>query len=152
MRFDLSTNTLTAYAVAKGKLSVWGGDQKRPQIHIQDVTDFIADLLTVSEEQIAGQVFNAAGHNLTVREIAEIIKEEMHGALELTNAPARSDERSYHVSSEKIVRQLGFNMKKTVRDAVVEIIRAHDEGLWKNPDNPLYHNLQAMQAMGCAVL
>lgn len=152
MRFDLSANTLTAYAVVKGKLSVWGGNQTRPQIHIQDVTDFIVGLLTVSEESIAGQVFNAAGFNLTVREIAEIIKEEMHGTLELTSAPARSDERSYHVSSEKIVTQLRFNMKKTVRDAVAEIIRAHDQGLWKNPDDPIYHNLQAMQAMGCSVL
>jgi nucleoside-diphosphate-sugar epimerase len=152
MRFDLSANTLTAYAIVNGKLSVWGGDQTRPQIHIQDVTDFIAGLLTVSDEKIAGQVFNAAGYNLTVRETAAIIKEEMHGALELTSAPARSDERSYHVSSEKIVRQLGFNMKKTVRDGVADIIRAHDQGLWKDPDDRLYHNIQVMQAMGCAVL
>ena len=151
MRFDLSANTLTAYAIVSGKLAVWGGEQTRPQIHIQDVTDFIVGLLTVSDERIAGQVFNAA-YNLTVREIAEIIKEEMHGALELTSAPARSDERSYHVSSEKIVRQLGFNMKKTVRDAVADIIRAHEQGLWKDPDDPLYHNIQVMQAMGCSVL
>jgi nucleoside-diphosphate-sugar epimerase len=152
MRFDLSTNTLTAYAIINGKLSIWGGDQKRPQIHIEDMTDFVIGLLTVSCEKIGGQVFNAAGFNTTVMEIAEIIKEEMRGALEVTNGPPRSDERSYHVSSEKIARELGFTMKKNIRDAVADIIRAYEKRLWRNPDDPLYHNIKVMQAMERSIL
>jgi nucleoside-diphosphate-sugar epimerase len=147
MRFDLSTNTLTAYAITKGKLSVWGGDQKRPQIHIEDMTDFLVGLLTVSDEKIAGQVFNAAGYNTTVMEIAEIIREEMHGTLELTSAPPRSDERTYHVSSDKIVKELGLTMKKNIRDAVADIIRAYERRLWRDPDDALYHNIKVMRAM-----
>ncbi len=146
MRFDLSTNTLTAYAIRDGVLSVWGGDQKRPQIHIEDITDFLSGLLTVSAEKIAGKVFNAAGRNTAVREIAETIKDEMRGNLKLISAPSRSDERTYHVSSSKIATELGFTLKKDIRDAVSDIIRAYELGWWADPDDPLYHNLKMMRA------
>jgi nucleoside-diphosphate-sugar epimerase len=148
MRLDLSTNTLAAYAIASKKLTVWGGEQKRPQIHIDDITDFIIKLLTISPKKIGGKVFNAAGHNTTVMEIAKTIKDVMNGDLELTNAPPRSDERSYHVSSDKIAKELGFTMTKTVRDAVVDIMRAYQDGLWKDPDDSLYHNVKRMRSTG----
>jgi nucleoside-diphosphate-sugar epimerase len=145
MRFDLSTNTLAAYAIINKKLTVWGGEQKRPQIHIDDITDLIRNLIAVSSEKIGGKIFNAAGNNTTVREIAETIREVMNGDLELISAPPRSDERSYHVSSDKIARELGFTMTKTVRDAVVDIIKAYQNGLWKDPDDSLYHNVKRMR-------
>ena len=151
MRLDLSTNTLAAYAICNGKLAVWGGEQRRPQIHIDDLTDFIIKLLTIAPEKIGGKIFNAAGYNTTVREIAETIKEVMNGKLELTSAPARSDERSYHVSSEKIARELGFAMKRTIRDAVVDIIKAYEDGLWTDPDDSLYHNVKRIKLMESSV-
>jgi nucleoside-diphosphate-sugar epimerase len=146
MRFDLSTNTLTAHAIVNKKLTVWGGEQKRPQIHIDDITDFIRKLLTISPDKIGGKIFNAAGNNATVREIAETINEVMNGDLELINAPPRSDERSYHVSSDKIAKELGFTITKTVRDAVVDIIKAYRSGLWKDPNDSLYHNVKRMRS------
>lgn len=152
MRFDLSTNTLTAYAIINKKLTVWGGGQRRPQIHIEDMTDFVSGLLLVSHEKIGGQVFNAAGYNTTVMGIAETIKDEMGAALELTTAPPRSDERTYHVSSEKIRSELGFNMKRNIRDGVADIIRAYEKGLWRNPNDPLYHNIKVMRAMEPCIL
>jgi nucleoside-diphosphate-sugar epimerase len=148
MRFDLSTNTLAAYAIINKKLTVWGGEQKRPQIHIDDITDFICKVLAISPEKIGGKIFNAAGNNTTVREIAETIKEVMNGDLELRNGPPRSDERSYHVSSDKIGRELGFSMTKTVRDAVTDIMKAYQNGLWKDPDDSLYHNVKRMRSTG----
>ena len=74
----------------------------------------------------------------------------LSGDLELTSGPARSDERTYHVSSERIAKELGFSMKKTIRDAVVEIVQAYQNGWWANPDDPLYHNIQQMKAVGSA--
>ena len=147
MRFDLSTNTLTAYAIINRKLEVWGGDQKRPQIHIEDMTDFVVSLLAIPSGKIGGKLFNAAGRNTTVREIAETIQAVMNGELELTNAPARSDERSYHVSSEKIARELGLTIRKTIRDAVVDIMKAYEDGLWTSPDDSLYHNVKRIKSM-----
>jgi nucleoside-diphosphate-sugar epimerase len=148
MRFDLCTNTLAAYAISKKKLTVWGGAQKRPQIHLEDVSDFIIKLLTMPAIQIGGKIFNAAGYNTTVQEIAETIKEVMNGNLELTSGPARSDERTYHVSSERIRKELGLTMKKTVKDAVGDIMKAYQDGLWVNADDPIYHNIQRMKSMG----
>jgi len=146
MRFDLCTNTLTACAIINKNLTVWGGEQKRPQIHIDDITDFIVQLLAISAQKIGGQVFNAAGDNTTVMEIAETIKEVMNGELKLTNAPPRNDERSYHVSSARIAKELGFTTKRNVRDAVVDIMAAHQEGLWRDPDDSLYHNVKRIRA------
>ena len=152
MRFDLSTNTLAGYAIINKKLAVWGGDQKRPQIHIDDMTDFVVNLLATPSEKIGGKLFNAAGSNTTVREIAETIRSVMDGELELTNAPARSDERSYHVSSEKIAWELGFTIRKSIRDAVVDIVKAYEDGLWTSPDDSLYHNVKRIKSMGSSAL
>ena len=147
MRFDLSTNTLAAHAIATKKLTVWGGEQKRPQIHLDDATDFIIKLTDVPAAKIGGRIFNAAGHNTTVQEIAETIQHVLNGELELTIGPARADERSYHVSSERIAKELGFGMKKTIRDAIVDIMNAYRAGWWVNPEDPIYHNVQQMKSM-----
>jgi nucleoside-diphosphate-sugar epimerase len=146
MRFDLSTNTLAAYAIASKKLTVWGGAQKRPQIHLDDATDFMIKLIDVPAALIGGRIFNAAGHNTTVQEIAETIGDVLNGELELTSGPARADERSYHVSSERIEKELGFGMKKTIRDAIVDIMNAYQAGRWTNPDDAIYHNIRQMKA------
>jgi len=150
MRFDLCANTLAAYAISRKKLTVWGGGQKRPQIHLDDVTDFIVELMAVPAAKIGGRIFNAAGYNTTVQEIAETIKDVLGGDLELTHGPARNDERTYHVSSERLAKELGFSMKKTIRDAVVEIMNAYRNGWWSNPDDSIYHNVQKMKAMESA--
>ena len=150
MRFDLCTNTLAANAISTKQLTVWGGEQKRPQIHVEDVTDFIIQLLAVPAAQLGGRTFNAAGNNTSVQEIAETIKDVLGSDLELISGPARSDERTYHVSSARIARELGFSMKKTIRDAVVDIMNAYQTGLWTNPDDPIYHNIRRMKAMGSA--
>ncbi|PYS70518.1 MAG: UDP-glucose 4-epimerase [Acidobacteria bacterium] len=146
MRFDLCTNTLTAYAIVNRKLAVWGGMQKRPQIHIGDVTNYLLALIEIDKE-VGGKIFNAAGHNTSVREVAETIRAVMKGAVELEDGPAREDERSYTVSSEKISRELGLTPEFSIKDAVAGIVDAHQRGLWCNPDDVLYHNVKRMAAM-----
>ena len=147
MRFDLCANTLTAYALVNRKLTVWGGAQQRPQIHIADLADFVVESLTISADKIGGKTFNAAGHNSSVMKIAETIREVMNGDLELNSAPPRVDERSYHVSSEKMARELGFEPQRGIKDAVVEIVEAYQSGQWKDPHDSLYHNVKRMQAL-----
>lgn len=147
MRFDLCTNTLTAYAVVNKKLAVWGGAQKRPQIHISDITDFLVDLIAIDAKKIGGKIFNAAGHNTSISEVAETIRAVMNGAVELEDGPPRKDERSYHVSSEKISRELSLKPQLGIKEAVVEIIDAHQRGLWSDPDDSLYHNVKRIGAM-----
>ena len=147
MRLDLCANMLAAYGICNKKLTVWGGDQKRPHIHLEDITDFIIQLVSVSGEKIGGRLFNAAGYNTTVREIAETVQDVMNGEVELTTGPARNDERSYDVNSDRIAGELGFKMTKTIRDAVVDIVRAHQNGLWIDPDAALYHNVKQMSSI-----
>lgn len=149
MRFDLCANTLSAYAIARKILTVWGGAQQRPQIHVDDVSDFIVALAGMPAAQIGGRVFNAAGYNTTVQEIAETIRAVLGNELQLIAGPARADERTYHVSSERIAAELGFVMKKNIRDAVVEIMAAYQDGRWENPDDAVYHNIQMIKTMGC---
>jgi nucleoside-diphosphate-sugar epimerase len=149
MRFDLCANTLAAYAISRKILTVWGGTQQRPQIHVDDVSHFIVALVDIPQAKIGGRVFNAAGYNTTVQEIAETIRAVLGDELQLITGPARADERTYHVSSERITAELGFTTKKTIRDAVVEIMEAYQDGRWENPDDAVYHNIQMMKTMGC---
>ena len=150
-RFDLTINILTNHAVNTGRITVFGGTQKRPNIHIEDIVDLYVQLLKESDERIAGKVFNAGYQNLTVAEIAEIVRsvmqQEVPGrqSLEIVTAPT-DDIRSYHISSEKIRHELGFVPKRTIEDAVRDLCRAFAAG--KLPDSMTdsrYFNIRRMQ-------
>lgn len=150
MRFDLSVNTLTAVALNTKRLTVWGGSQMRPQIHIDDITNFFLELITVSAEKIGGKIFNAAGHNTTVMQIAETIKALLNNKLELINAPARDDERSYCVNSDFIKNELGLFPQKTITNAIEEIINAYNNGEWKDYTDPIYTNVKQIKKINLA--
>ena len=74
MRFDLTVNILTNHAVNRGVITVFGGSQKRPNIHVEDVTDLYVKMLDLPAGLIAGQIFNAAYENHTVAELAMMAK------------------------------------------------------------------------------
>lgn len=154
LRLDLSVNILTNHAINLGKITVFGGEQMRPNIHIEDVVDLYTMLLEVPDEKIAGKTFNAGWQNLTIREIAEtvrdIVQREVPGRenLELVVTPS-DDKRSYHISSEKIRRELGFEPKRTVQDAVCDLIAAYKAGKIPNSmDDIRYYNIKTMQEAG----
>lgn len=151
MRFDLIVNILTYHALLYKKIVVLGGTQQRPQIHIQDITDYFTELLTVPSHLIAGEVFNAGGQNISIMEIAEIIREVIGKNIEIETAPPREDERSYHVSSEKIEKTLGFQSKRTIGDAVSDIVNAYQRGFWTDPLKPIYNNVKRMKELGLGV-
>lgn len=127
MRLDLSVNILTMHAITRGIITVFGGKQKRPNIHIDDITDYYVDLLKLPADKINGGIYNASYENYTVMEIAEMVRNIIGPEVKI-EVTETNDNRSYHVSSEKIKRELGLCPKKTIRDAVLDIKDASDKG------------------------
>ena len=147
LRLDLSVNILTNHAINKGKITVFGGEQQRPNLHIEDMTDLYMKLLAAPDAQIAGKVWNAGYQNLALREIADLVRRVVGTNVEIVTEPT-NDNRSYRVSSAKIARELGFTTKRTVEDAVRDIKAAFDAGKVPDPlTDPRYFNIKTMQAI-----
>ena len=149
LRLDLTVNILTNHAVNRGRITVFGGEQKRPNIHIEDITNLYVDLLSRPDEQVAGKVWNAGYENHRVREIAEIVRNVVGKEnVEIVTTPT-DDLRSYHISSEKIKRDLGFVPKHTIEDAVQDLCDAFATGKIPNSmDDVRYYNVKMMQDIG----
>jgi len=147
LRLDLTVNILTCHAVNNGRITVFGGNQLRPNIHIDDMTDLYLKLLEAPESAIDGKVWNVGYHNLKVREIADMVKAEVGPEVDIVVTPS-DDHRSYHVSSEKIRRDLGFVAQHSVRDAIVDLKSAFNAG--KVPGamtDDRYYNIKRMQSL-----
>lgn len=150
MRFDLTVNVMTNHAVQMGVITVFGGEQKRPNLHIKDMTRAYLLLLDAPAEKIAGQIFNVGHRNMKVKEIAELIKRgveaEMEKEVTIRTEPS-TDNRSYHVNSDKIKRVLGFEPHFTVENAISDICMRFRMGQWKDSmTNPWYTNILQLQA------
>ncbi len=150
-RLDLSVNILTNHAVNKGLITVFGGGQKRPNLHINDMADLYELLLKVPAEKIQGETFNAGYQNFSIMDLALMVKEVVEAEypdrkpLEI-KVTESNDNRSYHISSEKIKRVLGFEAKRSIQDAVRDLCRAFKAG--KLPDsftNDWYFNVRQLQ-------
>lgn len=146
LRLDLSVNILTNLAVNKREITVFGGSQHRPNLHIQGMTDLYCQTLKWPAEKIDGKVYNAGWQNLTISEIAEIVKAEVGD--DVTIVTSKTDDlRSYRVSSEKIKRELGWEPRYTVPDAVRELVAAFKAGKVPNSlTDPKYFNIKTMNA------
>lgn len=145
LRLDLTVNILTNLAITKGRITVFGGEQLRPNLHIEDMTDLYLVLLEAEDAAVDGKIWNAGYHNLKVRDIADMVRAEVGEDVEIVVTPT-DDHRSYHVSSEKIGRELGFTAKRTVADAIVDLKAAFEAG--KVPDSMTddkYYNIKRMQ-------
>jgi nucleoside-diphosphate-sugar epimerase len=138
MRLDVSVNMLTMQALTNGRITVFGGDQVRPNIHIDDITDLYVFLL--ERPGITG-VFNAGFENVSIREIAERVARSIPAEILITPS---NDPRSYRQNSDKL-RQAGFTPRKTIDDAIREIVVAYQRGDLKDIDR--WHNLKWMQRM-----
>lgn len=152
-RLDLTVNILTSHAVELGRIAVFGGKQMRPNIHIEDMADLYLLLLEVPDKLIAGKTFNAGYQNYTITEIAEMVRQVVQrelpgrGKIEIVTSPS-DDRRSYHISSEKIKRELGFVPKRTIEDAVRDLVAAFQAGKIPNPMTDIrYYNIKTMQAV-----
>ena len=136
MRLDVSVNMLTMQALNKGLITVLGGDQTRPNIHIEDITDIY--LFFLDNPGHVG-IFNAGFENLTILEIAKKIKEKQGQLLEIKPS---NDPRSYRVNSDKLLKT-GFTPKRTVSHAIEEISLAFKAGKLDDDDNK--YNLRWMK-------
>ncbi|MFQ5731278.1 MAG: NAD-dependent epimerase/dehydratase family protein [Planctomycetaceae bacterium] len=146
LRLDLTVNLLTNHAVNNGRIRVFGGDQFRPNLHIDDMTDLYLQLLELPTDRVAGKIWNAGHDNLQVREIAERIRDNMpDDDVSIITEPT-DDLRSYRVSSQAIERDIGFRPKRTVDDAVRDLLAAFRSG--DVPDamtDDRYFNVKLMQ-------
>lgn len=147
LRLDLIVNILTNQAVNTKQIKVFGGAQKRPNIHIDDVTDLYVKSLEWPEEAIDGNVFNAGYDNQTVKELAETVRQRVGEDVGIVTTPT-DDPRSYHISSDKIKRELGFIPQHSVDDAVRSLVAAFGAGKIPNPLTDIrYYNIRQMQAV-----
>ncbi|PIR26683.1 MAG: UDP-glucose 4-epimerase [Deltaproteobacteria bacterium CG_4_10_14_0_2_um_filter_43_8] len=152
-RLDLSVNILTNHAMNNNKITVFGGEQKRPNLHIQDMVDLYKLLLRVPDEKIAGQIFNAAIQNMSIMEIAQTVKHVVEDLFpEKGNIPievtSSDDLRSYHVNSDKIRGALDFQPKRTVEDAVRDLCVAFKAGKLQNSlSDTFYYNVKRLKEL-----
>ena len=155
-RLDLSVNILTNHAVNNNKITVFGGSQKRPNLHVQDMCDVYQMLLTAPDEKIAGQIFNAGFQNMSIMEIAQTAKRVVQelfpekGDIPIVTTPT-DDLRSYHVNSDKIQRVLGFKPRFTVEDAIRDLCAAFKSGkLPGSMDDTFYFNVRRLKELKAA--
>jgi len=136
MRLDVSVNMLTMQALTKRRITVFGGDQTRPNIHMDDITDIYMFML--DHPQFRG-VYNAGFENISILDIAERVTHYVEAEIVVT---ASNDPRSYRINSDKLLAT-GYKPRKTVDDAIREIIQKYNSGELK--DEEKFHNLKWMQ-------
>lgn len=145
-RLDVIVNILTNHAVNTGKVKVFGGDQKRPNIHIQDMVDVYLMLLELPAEKIAGRIYNAGTENHTVRQLATMVRDIIGPDKVQTETVPTNDNRSYHISSEKIARELGWRPRHSIEEAVRDVAQGIADGRLKDTMTASrYFNIKRMQ-------
>ena len=147
LRLDLTVNILTNHAVNNNKITVFGGRQMRPNIHIEDMTDLYVQSLQLDDVLIDGKVYNAGYENYEVREIAQMVRNIVGEQVDITTVPT-DDNRSYRVSSKKIAKELSFSPRHSIEEAVSDLSGAFNAGKVLNPmDNPDYFNINKMKTL-----
>jgi len=144
-RLDVVVNILTNLAYHKREISVFGGDQLRPNIHIADMVEAYMVIIKAPKDKVAGKIFNAGYENQSVSKIAETVKNVVGEDVKLITTPS-DDNRSYHISSQKIKDEIGFETTHTIQDAVEDLCAAFEKGLLPNSlENEMYFNIKRMQ-------
>lgn len=147
MRLDLTVNILTNHAINKGEITVFGGEQIRPNIHIADMTELYVYLLELPDEKVHKKIYNAGHENYRVKEIAEMVRSVVGNHIPIKTIPT-NDNRSYHVSSKKIKKELGFSPKHTIEEAIRDLKNAFEQNKIPNSMNEIrYYNIKTMQAL-----
>ena len=146
-RLDLVVNILTNHAYHNREIKVFGGDQLRPNVHINDMVGSYLAVLDASPEKINGEIFNVGYRNQTVNELAEDVKTIIGEDVKILRTES-DDKRSYHVSNKKIKDVLGFETKNTIQDAVKDLKDAFDNKLLPNSfEDQKYFNIKTMNTI-----
>ena len=145
-RLDVVVNILTNLAFHKGLITVHGGDQLRPNLHIDDMVDAYVKILSAPKNLIHREIFNVGFENTSVIDLAKIVQRVVNPNVKIIKEPT-IDSRSYHISAKKIERILGFTPKKTIEDAVLDLKNAFRNQLFERPlDNEYYFNISRMKS------
>ena len=136
MRLDVSVNMLTMQALTRGVITVFGGTQVRPNIHIQDIAELYVFLLEHPEHS---GIYNAGFENISILDIARMVAEQVDARIEVTPS---NDPRSYRINSDRLLAT-GFRPRHSVQDAIKELIGMYRQGALRDEDH--FHNLRWMQ-------
>jgi nucleoside-diphosphate-sugar epimerase len=155
-RLDLSVNILTNHAVTNGKITVFGGEQMRPNLHIADYCDAVQVLLDAPDAKIANEIFNVGYQNMSIMDIALLVKRVVQeefpekGDIAIVTTPS-DDKRSYHINSDKIKRALGYAPRHTIEQAVRDMCRAFRANkLPGSMSDDIYFNVRRMKRLKAA--
>lgn len=150
-RFDLVINNLTGLAFFEKKITIYGGDQRRPNLTMEEMLRIYEMLINpcIDRALINGQVFNAGWDNMTVRQMAELVAaqvayvQNLIEPIQIETKPT-IDQRDYHITSKKIETILGFTPKYKVPDAVFDLVQVMSQGFIPNMVNDNYYNLKVL--------
>ena len=155
-RFDLSVNILTNHAVNASKITVFGGSQLRPNLHVQDYCDVVEVFLTAPSDKIQNEIFNVGTQNLSLMQIANLVRDVVSrefpekGRVEIVTTPS-DDLRSYHINSDKIKRVLGFTPSHSIEKAVHDLCQAFRDGRLPNSmEDDQYFNVRRLKRLKAA--
>ncbi len=153
LRLDLSVNILTNHALVNNKITVFGGSQLRPNLHIKDYCDVVELLLCSDKEKIQREIFNVGNQNMSISDIAllvkKIVQEEFPDRDEISIETSPTDDiRSYHINSDKIYNTLGFKPKSSIEDAIRSLCVAYKEGkLSDSMKKDIFYNIRTMKKL-----
>lgn len=146
-RLDVVVNIFCNLAFHNRKITIFGGEQLRPNIHIEDITDLYCQVIDLPEAQIAGKIYNAGDKNYTVSELAQMTRDIMGDDVELVTTPT-DDNRSYHISSQRIADELGFTPQYGIPQAIRDMKKAFSqEKLPESLTQERYFNIKRMQSI-----
>ena len=151
-RLDLSVNILTNLAIRNKKITVFGGEQRRPNLNIKDMCRLYELLLTVEDDLIQKEIFNVGYQNNTIMNLAKIVKQRVEKNMDYKNilieVSESNDMRSYHINSDRVFDKIGFKPIFTIEDAVDSICDAYNSGDLKNTlEDEKYSNVKTMQKL-----
>lgn len=145
-RLDLVVNILTNLAYHNREITIFGGDQLRPNIHIQDMVRAYELFINMENEKINGKIFNIGFENLTVNQLASEVQKVIGSDVKIKKLPT-NDNRSYHISSKKIQDELGFVTNFSILNAIEDLKHAFEKKLLSDClINENYFNIKKMQS------
>ena len=144
-RLDVIVNILTNNAYNKRKITINGGKQKRPNIHISDMVNAYIEILDQPNEKVRNEIFNVGFENYTLDEIGELVKKKIGDDIAIDHQ-VTNDNRSYHISSDKITNLLGFKPQFSIEMGIEDLREAFEKKLLTNSfSDPKYFNIKTMQ-------
>jgi len=146
-RLDVVVNILTNLAFHKREITIFGGDQLRPNIDIIDMANAYIAIIDAPVDKVNKEIFNVGGKNFSVRELANKVKNIIGDDVRLITTPS-NDNRSYHISSNKIKELIDFTPSFEIEESVLSLKKAFENEKLSDPlNNKLYFNIKAMQSI-----